>query len=110
MSDSFFSSNMSFNLMQKLNVSGVASGFMRRNVSASSVLMANASDPIQQLFLDKIREYKGKFDSKSFDPSIDKGYKADLEKIGRQFNISPNEDPTKFPTIKFDEPKVDSQV
>jgi len=55
-------------------------------------------------------EYKGKFDSKTFDPSIDKGYKADLEKIDRQYNIGTNEDPKKCPTIKFDEPKGDPQV
>lgn len=104
---------LSFNLLQKLNVAGSANRFVRRNISATSVLMANDSkvtDPIQKLFLDKIREYRGKFDSKTFDPSIDKGYKNDLEKIGRQYNIDSNEDPTKFPTIKFDEPKVDPQV
>lgn len=96
--------------MQKLNANGSVCRFVRRNISSSSVLMANVSDPIQKLFLDKIREYKGKFDSKTFDPSIDKGYKADLEKIGKQFSIGPNEDPTKFPAIKFDEVKVDPQV
>lgn len=101
---------LSFNLLQKLNASGAVNRFARRNISSSSVLMTNVSDPIQQLFLDKIREYKGKFNSKTFDPSIDKGYKADLEKIGRQYNIGPNEDPTKFPSIKFDDPKVDPQV
>jgi len=101
---------LSFNLLQKLNVAGSAR-FVRRNISATSVLMnEKVSDPIQKLFLDKIREYKGKFDTKTFDPSIDKGYKNDIEKIGRQYNIAPNEDPTKFPTIKFDEPKVDPQV
>lgn len=97
---------LSFNLLQKSNATRAASKFVRRNISASSVLMANVSDPIQQLFLDKIREYKGKFDTKSFDPSIDKGYKNDLDKIGKQFNIGANEDPTKFPTIKFEEPNV----
>lgn len=101
---------LSFNLLQKLNVSRSACRFVRRNISATSVLMTNVTDPVQKLFLDKIREYKGKFDSKTFDPSIDKGYKGDLEKIGKQYNIGPNEDPTKFPTIKFDEPKVDPQV
>jgi len=104
---------LSFNLLQKLNATGSAGRFVRRNISATSVLMTNeakVTDPIQKLFLDKIREYRGKFDSKTFDPSIDKGYKNDLEKIGRQYNIAPNEDPTKFPTIKFDEPKVDPQV
>lgn len=97
---------LSFNLLLKSNTTRVATQFVRRNISASSVFMANVSDPIQQLFLDKIREYKGKFDTKSFDPSIDKGYKNDLDKIGRQFNISTNEDPTKFPTIKFEDPNV----
>lgn len=101
---------LSFNLLQKLNANGSACRFIRRNISASSVLMANVSDPIQKLFLDKIREYKGQFDTKSFDPSIDKGYKGDLEKIAKQYNIVSGEDPTKFPTIKFDEPKVDPQV
>lgn len=101
---------LSFNLLQKLNANGTASRFVRRNISASSVLMANVADPIQKLFLDKIREYKQQFDSKTFDPSIDKGYKNDLDKICKQYNIGPNEDPTKFPTIKFDETKVDSQV
>lgn len=101
---------LSFNFLQKSNINGAARRFIQRNISASSVLMANVSDPIQQLFLDKIREYKGKFDTKTFDPSIDKGYKNDLEKIAKQFNIAPNEDPTKFPSITFDEPKVDPQV
>ncbi|XP_027845440.1 ATP synthase-coupling factor 6, mitochondrial-like [Aphis gossypii] len=98
------------NLLQKLNVTGSTSQLISSNMSTSSVLMANVSDPIQQLFLDKICKYKGKFDSNTFDTSIDKGYRADLEKIGRQYNIGTDEDPTKFPTIKFDEPKVDPQV
>lgn len=101
---------LSFNLLQKLTATPVASQFIRRNISASSVLMTTVTDPIQKLFLDKIKEYKGKFDTKSFDPSIDKGYKNDLDKIGKQFNIGANEDPTKFPTIKFEESKVDPQV
>jgi F-type H+-transporting ATPase subunit 6 len=101
---------LSFNVLQRLNSNGAANRFVRRNISSSSVLMANVSDPIQKLFLDKIKEYKGKFDSKTFDPSIDKGYKNDLEKISKQYDIGPNEDPTKFPSIKFDEPKVDPQV
>ncbi|XP_025406867.1 ATP synthase-coupling factor 6, mitochondrial-like [Sipha flava] len=100
----------SFNSLQKLNANGLVSRFVRRNISSSSVLMNNVSDPIQQLFLNKIREYKQTFGSKAFDPSIDKGYKADIEKISKQYNIGPNEDPTKFPTIKFDEVKVDPQV
>lgn len=100
----------SFNLLQKLNVARTVNRFVRRNVSASSVLMANVSDPIQQLFLDKIKEYKSKFNTSTFDPSVDKGYKADLEKIAKQYNIGSNEEPTKFPTIKFDEPKIDPQV
>ncbi|XP_050526424.1 ATP synthase-coupling factor 6, mitochondrial-like [Daktulosphaira vitifoliae] len=101
---------LSFNLMQSLNLAKKASRFMQRNVSSSSVLMANVSDPIQQLFLDKIREYKSKFDSKSFDPSVDKGYNADLEKISKQFDIGSGEDPTKFPSVKFDEAKIDPQI
>ena len=32
----------------------------RRNIGISAVLLQKASDPIQQLFLDKLKEYKSK--------------------------------------------------
>lgn len=40
---------------------------IRRNYGVSSVLMKKASDPIQQLFVDKIQEYskKSKYVEKS---------------------------------------------
>ncbi|XP_050664598.1 ATP synthase-coupling factor 6, mitochondrial [Leptidea sinapis] len=77
-----------------------------RNVAAAS----KASDPIQQLFLDKIREYKqqsagGKLVGAS--PTVEKELKSELEKLERQFGGGQGVDMTAFPTFKFEEPKLD---
>ncbi|XP_041969420.1 ATP synthase-coupling factor 6, mitochondrial [Aricia agestis] len=77
-----------------------------RNLAAAQ----KASDPIQQLFLDKIREYKQKsVGGKLVEPSptIEKELKTELEKLERQFGGGPGVDMTAFPNIKFDEPKLD---
>ena len=38
----------------------VTNSVLRRNYGISAVLFAKASDPIQQLFADKVREYASK--------------------------------------------------
>lgn len=78
---------------------------VRRNMAA-----ATASDPIQQMFLDKIREYKQKSSGgKMVDPSpeIQKELKTELDKLEKQFGGSSGGDMTQFPSIKFEEPKLD---
>ncbi|KAI8424724.1 hypothetical protein MSG28_006678 [Choristoneura fumiferana] len=77
-----------------------------RNLAAAS----KASDPIQQLFLDKIREYKqksagGKLVEAS--PAIEKELKTELEKLEKQYGGGSGVDMTTFPSFKFDEPKLD---
>ncbi|KAG7297690.1 hypothetical protein JYU34_018408 [Plutella xylostella] len=77
-----------------------------RNLAAAPT----ASDPIQQLFLDKIREYKQKSaGGKLVDPSpeIEKELKAEREKLEKQFGGGSGVDMTAFPTFKFEEPKLD---
>ncbi|CAH0728665.1 unnamed protein product, partial [Brenthis ino] len=77
-----------------------------RNLAAAQ----KATDPIQQLFLDKIREYKQKSaGGKLVDPSpaIEKELKSELEKLERQFGGGPGVDMTSFPSFKFEEPKLD---
>ncbi|CAH2094897.1 unnamed protein product [Euphydryas editha] len=77
-----------------------------RNLAAAQ----KVTDPIQQLFLDKIREYKQKsVGGKLVDPSpaIEKELKTELEKLERQFGGSPGVDMTSFPTFNFQEPTID---
>ncbi|KAJ2944694.1 hypothetical protein O0L34_g4051 [Tuta absoluta] len=77
-----------------------------RNLAATS----KATDPIQQLFLDKIREYKQKSaGGKLVDPTpeITKEMKTELEKLEKQFGGGSGVDMTAFPSFKFEEPKLD---
>ncbi|CAH0594492.1 unnamed protein product [Chrysodeixis includens] len=83
-----------------------ASVVITRNLAAAQ----KVADPIQQLFLDKIREYKqksagGKLVEAS--PAIEKEMKAELEKLEKQYGGGPGVDMTSFPSFKFEEPKLD---
>uniref|UniRef100_A0A2A4JAN6 Uncharacterized protein n=1 Tax=Heliothis virescens TaxID=7102 RepID=A0A2A4JAN6_HELVI len=69
-----------------------------------------ASDPIQQLFVDKIREYKQKSPDGALlepSPAILKEMKAELGKLEKRFGGGPGVDMTAFPDFKFEEPKLD---
>ncbi|MCL4148298.1 UNVERIFIED_CONTAM: hypothetical protein GTU68_050892 [Idotea baltica] len=77
----------------------------RRNYGVSSVLLQKASDPIQQLFVDKVREYAqksagGKLVDTS--PEIEKQMQQELDKVAKQYGGGPGVDMTKFPTFKFE--------
>ncbi|KAL4718214.1 hypothetical protein ACJJTC_013789 [Scirpophaga incertulas] len=77
-----------------------------RNLAAAQ----KTTDPIQQLFLDKIREYKqksagGKLVDSS--PAIQKEMQTELEKLAKQYGGGSGVDMSAFPTFKFEEPKLD---
>ncbi|KAB0803609.1 hypothetical protein PPYR_00579 [Photinus pyralis] len=84
----------------------------QRNLGVFAPAFNKASDPIQQLFLDKIREYKNKSGggTKLVDPSpdIQKELTSELEKLSRQYGGGAGVDMTKFPTFKFTDPAIDS--
>ncbi|XP_034952350.1 ATP synthase-coupling factor 6, mitochondrial-like [Chelonus insularis] len=83
---------------------------VKRNIGIMAPAMQKVADPIQQLFLDKIREYKAKsVGGKMVDPSpeLERELKNDLDRIATQYGGGPGVDMTKFPTFKFEEPKVD---
>ncbi|KAG8035411.1 hypothetical protein G9C98_006857, partial [Cotesia typhae] len=71
------------------------STIVRRNIGMMAPCMNKVSDPIQQLFLDKIREYKSKSSGgKLVDPTpeIQKELKSDLERLSTQYggwNVPP---------------------
>ncbi|ETN60559.1 mitochondrial ATP synthase coupling factor 6 [Anopheles darlingi] len=84
----------------------------RRNYGVSAVLLAKASDPIQQLFVNKLREYAQKSQSaggKLVDasPAIERELKQEMEKLAKQYGGAQGEDMTAFPSFKFEEPKID---
>ncbi|XP_059472172.1 ATP synthase-coupling factor 6, mitochondrial [Neocloeon triangulifer] len=83
-----------------------------RCLSVNVPALAKAADPVQQLFIDKIREYAqkskaagGKFVDAS--PEIQKELANDLEKAAKQYGGGAGVDMTKFPSFQFSEPKID---
>ncbi|CAL1301075.1 unnamed protein product [Larinioides sclopetarius] len=84
--------------------------FHQRNFAASSALMATATDPIQKLFLEKLKEYtKRSSGGKLVDvtPEKQKEYDEVLLNLKKQYGADKSQDFTKFPTFSFPEPKLD---
>ncbi|XP_037779632.1 ATP synthase-coupling factor 6, mitochondrial-like [Penaeus monodon] len=84
---------------------------LRRNFGASTVLL-KTSDPIQQLFVDKIQEYSKKSKAAGgklvdMTPEVEKQLQQELDKVARQYGGGPGVDMTKFPTFTFQDPKID---
>ncbi|KAL2712401.1 hypothetical protein V1478_017924 [Vespula squamosa] len=85
----------------------------KRNIGIVAPALQKASDPIQQLFIDKIREYNSKSQGgKLVDPTpeIEKERKSELEKLATQYGCSPGTDMTSFPKFTFTDPPIDSGV
>ncbi|EDW13932.1 ATP synthase-coupling factor 6, mitochondrial [Drosophila mojavensis] len=82
----------------------------RRNIAIVAPALNKASDPIQQLFLDKVREYKQKSaGGKMVDPNpeIEKELKNELERVAKQYGSDGKTDMLKFPEFKFPDVKID---
>jgi len=99
-------------MLTKSILSGVRSALSesRRGFGIMVPAMQKATDPIQQLFLEKLREYGSK--SKNGDlvdatPEIKAELKSELERIAKQFGGGAGVDMTKFPEFKWTEPKLD---
>ncbi|XP_069681743.1 ATP synthase-coupling factor 6, mitochondrial [Periplaneta americana] len=86
---------------------------LRRNIGICAPVLQKASDPIQQLFIDKIREYAKKSSGAGGKlveptPEIQRELAAELEKVAKQFGGGEGVDMTSFPSFKFTEPQIDS--
>ncbi|KFM71587.1 hypothetical protein X975_19754, partial [Stegodyphus mimosarum] len=84
-----------------------------RNFGFCSVLMAKTpTDPIQKLFLEKLKEY-AKLSSAQGNKLVDispekqKEYDESLNNLKKQYGADKGDDFTKFPTFSFPEPKLD---
>ncbi|XP_037552256.1 ATP synthase-coupling factor 6, mitochondrial [Nematolebias whitei] len=87
-----------------------ASLTLRRNIGLSAVVFNKAKelDPVQKLFLDKIREYNNK--SKAAGGIVDAGpaYQKNLsQEVTKLQRLYGGGDLNQFPTFKFTEPKFD---
>ncbi|XP_060536917.1 ATP synthase-coupling factor 6, mitochondrial [Cylas formicarius] len=102
---------MSSNILSGVKYS-VKSAVSHRNLGVFAPCLQKATDPIQQLFIDKIREYKQKSNDgkKLVDPTpeLQKELNQELEKVAKQYGGGPGIDLTKFPTFKFEDPVIDS--
>ncbi|XP_012712741.2 ATP synthase-coupling factor 6, mitochondrial [Fundulus heteroclitus] len=83
---------------------------LRRNIGISAVVFNKAKelDPIQKLFLDKIRDYSGK--SKAAGGVVDAGpeFQRNMsEEEAKLQRLYGGGDLTKFPDFKFPEPKFE---
>ncbi|XP_017767373.1 PREDICTED: ATP synthase-coupling factor 6, mitochondrial [Eufriesea mexicana] len=81
---------------------------IKRNIGILAPAFQEAKDPIQQLFIDKIREYKAKSSGGKIPdagPEIEKERKAEFDRIAKQYNIVG--DPKEFPKFKFEDPQVE---
>ncbi|XP_037953441.1 ATP synthase-coupling factor 6, mitochondrial [Teleopsis dalmanni] len=82
----------------------------KRSIGIMAPALNKVSDPIQQLFLDKVREYKQKSaGGKMVDPNpeIERELKNELERVAKQYGSDGKTDMTKFPEFKFPEVKLD---
>ncbi|XP_077050955.1 ATP synthase peripheral stalk subunit F6, mitochondrial [Siphateles boraxobius] len=83
---------------------------LRRNIGLSAVLFNKARDldPVQKLFLDKIREYNSKSKSSGgvveAGPAYQKNLTDEITKLQRLYGGG---DLTQFPQFKFPEPKLE---
>ncbi|KAJ8410463.1 hypothetical protein AAFF_G00193670 [Aldrovandia affinis] len=86
---------------------------LRRNVGLSAVVFNRAMelDPVQKLFLDKIRDYntKSKLSGGVVDagPAYEKNVAEEITKLQRLYGGG---DLAKFPSFKFPDPKLDETV
>ncbi|XP_061893973.1 ATP synthase-coupling factor 6, mitochondrial [Entelurus aequoreus] len=101
---------MALNRFQQLSLR-LRSAFsltLRRNIGMSAVLFNRAKelDPVQKLFLDKIRDYATK--SKASGGVVDAGpsyQKNMVEEVSKLERLYGGGDLTKFPEFKFQDPK-----
>jgi F-type H+-transporting ATPase subunit 6 len=85
-----------------------------RNLAASSVISNKvATDPIQGLFVEKIREYASKKKSsggKLVDSTkeTEDMLQNELDKIAKNYGGGKGVDMTKFPDFKWEDPQIDN--
>ncbi|XP_045706213.1 ATP synthase-coupling factor 6, mitochondrial-like [Phyllostomus hastatus] len=90
-----------------LAIQSAISVYLRRNIGVTAVAFKEL-DPVQKLFVDKIREYKTKRQSSGGPVDTGPEYQQDLErelfKLKQMFGKA---DMNAFPDFKFEDPKFE---
>lgn len=81
---------------------------LRRNIGVTAVAFNKELDPIQKLFVDKIREYKSKRETSAGPVDTGPEYHQELEKeLYKLRQMFGKGEMDKFPTFKFEDPKFE---
>ncbi|KAH0944499.1 hypothetical protein HN011_006030 [Eciton burchellii] len=85
--------------------------FIKRSIGTNVPASQKATDLIQQLFLDKLREYKAKSGNEKLvdaNKEILAERQSELDKLAVQFGGDKGVDMSQFPQIKFTDPSIDT--
>lgn len=81
---------------------------LKRNIGVTAVAFNKELDPVQKLFVDKIREYKSKRQASAGPVDAGPEYQQDLDrelyKLRQMFGKGEMD---KFPTFHFEDPKFE---
>ncbi|EEB16355.1 ATP synthase coupling factor 6, putative [Pediculus humanus corporis] len=81
----------------------------KRDLGIFVPFLQKANDPIQQLFVDKIREFKAKSSSGQLvdpSPELQKELQSDRDRLMKQFGMKSAEEAKQFPNFKFTDPPL----
>ncbi len=86
----------------------VVSVHLKRNIGVTAVAFNKELDPVQKLFVDKIREYKSKRQASGGPVDIGPEYQQDLDReLYKLKQMYGKGEMDTFPTFKFDDPKFE---
>ncbi|XP_063515753.1 ATP synthase-coupling factor 6, mitochondrial isoform X1 [Pongo pygmaeus] len=89
-------------------IRSAVSVYLRRNIGVTAVALNKELDPIQKLFVDKIREYKSKRQTSGGPVDAGPEYQQELEKeLFKLKQMFGNADMNTFPAFKFEDPKFE---
>nr|XP_035939870.1 ATP synthase-coupling factor 6, mitochondrial-like [Halichoerus grypus] len=81
---------------------------LRRNIGVTAVAFNKELDPVQKLFVDKIREYRTKRQASGGPIDTGPEYQQDLEReLFKLKQMYGKADMTRFPDFKFEDPKFE---
>ncbi|XP_011781892.1 PREDICTED: ATP synthase-coupling factor 6, mitochondrial isoform X3 [Colobus angolensis palliatus] len=84
---------------------------LRRNIGVTAVAFNKELDPVQKLFVDKIREYKSKRQTSGRPVDTGPEYQQELEKeLFKLKQMFGKADMNTFPTFKFEGTSCKSQI
>ncbi|XP_066226027.1 ATP synthase-coupling factor 6, mitochondrial isoform X2 [Saccopteryx leptura] len=82
---------------------------LRRNIGVTAVAFNKDLDPVQKLFVDKIREYRTKRQSSGGPVDTGPEYQQDLEReLFKLKQMYGKADMNTFPDFKFEDPKFEA--